>query len=259
MKNSLLYAILLALTISFNFIPRVDVIYKYNPFDYISYYRLSFYAFIKSMLEDYINLVGVSEENQELKKELAYYKTFKNDIAKCQNEARQVYYISNTLSFINQSSNPYIYISKIIGYDLSGGKSILEIKNNAHIKDGDIVSSNGYFLGVVYKSTSGMAYVMSVYNKHFNTIVYDYRTGDTYIYKGGYPLGDIINANSNDDIKVGDLIYFRSLKNQEVPYLLLGKIESITPTKNLFFYKVKVRPYANPNIYDFVVVIGNVE
>jgi len=260
MKLGYLYGLLLFVSIIFFFVPNnlyESYLVSYNPFNYVTNYRLHFYAFIVDAFKNYSNLVDVNKENIELKKELSYYKTFSNNLAKCQNEARQMYYVSNDISFINKSIKPHIYVSRIIGYDFSGKKRFLEIQNNGKIKEGDLVSDNGYFVGLVYKIYGDIAYVMSVYNKNLNTIVYDYRTGDTYIYRGGYPYGSIINATSNDDIKVGDLIYLRSLKNQEIPYLLIGKVISIDRTKNLFFLNIRLMPFANPNMYDFVVVISN--
>ncbi len=259
MRISFLYLVLFSISLVSLFIPlKIEyILIKYNPFNYINDYRLSIYAFSKDAISDYIDLINIRRENSLLKKKLAYYETFKNELSKCQNESRQLYYISNTLSFINPKANPSIYITKVVGYDLSGKRSFIEIENNGNIKEGDIVSSNGYFLGIVSKSYKNMAFVITVYNKKFHALVYDYATGDTYIYKGGYPYGSIINASSSDNINVGDLIYFRSLKNQEIPYLLVGKVKSVNRAKNLFFLKVSVRPLANPNIYDFVVVIDN--
>jgi len=256
MRLTFLYIFLLFSSFIFIFIPNTAYLVKYDPFNYITNCRLSFYAFISDMFKLYVDLVDVKKENIILKKELNYYKTFSYELQKCQNEARQLYYISNSLAFINKQSNPNVYISRVVGYDMSGKKSFLEIQNNGKIKEGSLVSSNGYFIGVVYKVYKDVAYVMTVYNKMFNTIVYNYRTGDTYIYKGGYPYGSIINATSNDDIKVGDLIYFRSLKSQDIPYLLVGKVIEVSRSKNLFFLNVKLKPMANPNIYDFVVVIN---
>ncbi len=259
MRLNLLYLFLLIISLFSIFIPTQTsyILIKYNPFNYINSYRLSIYAFGRDLISNYVNLLNAQKENALLKKKLAYYETFINELSKCQNESRQLYYISNSLSFINPSTNPNIYVSKVIGYDLSGKKSFIEIENNGHIKEGDIVSSNGYFVGIVSKTYKNTAYVMTVYNKKFHTLVYDYATGDTYIYKGGYPTGKIINASSRDNINVGDLIYFRSLKNQEIPYLLVGKVISVNRAKNLFFLNVIVQPLANPNIYDFVVVVGN--
>ncbi|MGC8587432.1 MAG: rod shape-determining protein MreC [Hydrogenobaculum sp.] len=256
MRLGFLYIFLLFLSFIFIFFPSTAYLVSYNPFNYITNYRLSSYAFISNMFRFYFDLVDVRKENAILREKLNYYKTFSYELQKCQNEARQFYYISNSLAFINKQSNPNVYISRVVGYDTSGKKSFLEIQNNGKIKEGDIVSSNGYFVGVVYKVYKDVAYVMTVYNKLFNTIVYDYRTGDTYIYKGGYPDGSIINATSSDDIRVGDLIYFRSLKNQDIPYLLVGKVLEVNRSKNLFFLNVKLRPMANPNIYDFVVVLN---
>ncbi|MGC8677636.1 MAG: rod shape-determining protein MreC [Hydrogenobaculum sp.] len=256
MRLGFLYIFLLFLSFIFIFVPSTAYLIRYNPFNYITNYRLSSYAFISNMFRLYLDLVDVRKENTILREKLNYYKTFSYELQKCQNEARQFYYISNSLAFINKQSNPNVYISRVIGYDTSGKKSFLEIQNDGKIKEGDIVSSNGYFVGVVYKVYKDVAYVMTVYNKMFNTIVYDYRTGDTYIYKGGYPDGSIINATSSDDIRVGDLIYFRSLKNQDIPYLLVGKVLEVDRSKNLFFLNVKLRPMANPNIYDFVVVLN---
>ncbi len=259
MKLGFLYSLVFAVSFILLLIPaRFNYLLIYhNPLNYISSYRLSIYTLGRDLLSDYVFLINTKRENSILKKKLAYYETFKYELSKCQNEARQLYYISNSLSFINQKSKPDILITRVIGYDLSGKKGFIEIKNNGKIKEGDIVSSNGYFIGVVYKTYKNIAYVMTVYNEKFHTLVYDYATGDTYIYKGGFPYGSIINASSSDDIKQGDLIYYRSLKNQDIPYLLVGKVYSINRTHNLFFLKVVVKPMANPNIYDFVVVIGN--
>lgn len=233
---------------------RINVII-YNPFNYINGYRLLLYAFAKDITYDYLNIIHTNRENIKLKKELSYYKTFRHSLLYCQNEARQTFYINKTLSFLYNSELSKIYISKIIGYDMSGKKATIEIYRDHHIKEGDIVSDNGYFIGLVYKTVGDVAYVMTVYNNKFNTIVYDYRTGDSYIYKGGYPYGKLINVGANDDIKIGDLLYFRSLKSMNLPYLLVGKVIDIQKTKNLFFLNVDVGPGANPNIYDFAVVI----
>lgn len=229
----------------------------YNPFNYINNYRYLFYAFIKNTYNTYFNLLNANKENILLKKKLAFYKAFKNSLLNCQNQARQSFYINNTISLIDRSKIPHIYISKIIGYDISGRQSMLEIYKNKDIKDGDIVSSNGYFIGLIYKTIKNTAFVMTVYNNKLATLAYDYRTGDSFIYKGGYPYGKLLNVSHQDNVKVGDLIYFRSLNNTYVPYLLIGKVTSVERTKNLFFLKVKVKPLAKPNLYDFVVIISN--
>lgn len=234
---------------------RVEFI-PYNPFNYINNYRFLFYAFIKNIYKTYFDLVNLNEENMILKKKLAYYEIYRHALLNCQNEARQNFYLTNSISLIDKSKAPYVYVSKIIGYDLSGKESMIKVYANKNIKSGDVVSSNGYFVGLVYKIILNTAYVMTVYNHKLNTIVYDYRTGDSYIYTGGYPYGKLINVNPENDVKVGDLIYFRSLKNNYTPYLLLGKVVSVEKTKNLFFLDVKVKPLAKPNLYDFVAIIG---
>ncbi len=254
LKKIYIFLPILSILLYIGFI-KVEFI-PYNPFNYINNYRFLFYAFIKNISKAYFNLVNLNEQNIALRKKLAYYEVYKHALLNCQNEARQSFYLNNSISFIDKSKIPNIYISKVIGYDISGKQSMIEIYSNKYIKSGDIVSSNGYFVGLVYKIILDDAYVMTVYNNKLNTIVYDYRTGDSYIYAGGYPYGKLINVSPKSNIQVGDLIYFRSLKNNYVPYLLLGKVINIEKTKNLFFLKVKVKPLSKPNLYDFATIIG---
>jgi hypothetical protein len=111
------------------------------------------------MFKLYVDLVDVKKENIILKKELDYYKTFSYELQKCQNEARQLYYISNSLAFINKQSNPNVYISRVVGYDMSGKKSLLEIQNNGKIKERKSSVVQWIFVGVVYKVYKDVAYV----------------------------------------------------------------------------------------------------
>ena len=146
-------------------------------------------------------------------------------------------------------------VSKIIFYDTSGKDLFFIIRDgeNKGIKKGDLVVAKGAVIGVVNEVYYSTSKVISLYNKNTYLLATVERSDKVYVYHGGYPHGELLYVDMNDDVNEGDVVLFKDL-TMKVPAYKIGRVIFSGLSENPFFKKVKVNPFVSPREVEFVVV-----
>ncbi len=115
-------------------------------------------------------------------------------------------------------------------------------------------------LGVITEAGATYSKGITVINSNISAGVYFKRTGVTAMLNGSYEFAAtgrarITGVPATSDVKIGDLVYTSGYGDVYPKDLLIGEVESITPDALTYTLEICVKPAANMNSVDTVMVI----
>ncbi len=205
----------------------------------------------KRLVETYLLLKNVSEENFKLKRELEEYRLYKAQFLACENNLRS---LSQAIDIPFLPSKYPIVYANVVAYDPSGRDAFVLINRGQDkgISEGMLAFSAEYLVGIVDRVQGNSSRIRTVFSEEFTLSA---ETGDkAYIYKGGFPVGSLLHVRTDDEINVGDVVYVR-VPGKVFPQIRIGTVQEVTHDGKGFFKKVEVRPFADIRRVSFLVII----
>lgn len=201
----------------------------------------------------YLSLKDARVENLRLKKEIESLLLAQKELEYCKNELSRILEKSGMPPFPKKVN---FSLTRIVFYDPSGLDLffVIEGGRDRKFKEGDVVTTREFVLGTidaVYGSTSR---VITPFNEKFTSPVYVKGRFKRYIYRGGYPRGNLLHVNVEDRVAKGDRVIFLD-PSKKMPPFPLGSIAEVRRGRDPFFKKVWVSPYSDPRREDYVFVV----
>ncbi len=211
------------------------------------------FLYVEDKVSRYIVLVALKEENIRLRRELercgveeAELNTYRRTLSRLGEELG----IGSLRSFYGLS------FSRIMYYDPSGSDSfvIVSAGRQSGVNRNDVVLSKGSVIGLVKEVHTTTSKVITTFSGNLNLSVLLEPSGKSYIYRGGYPEGELLYVNRKDKVKVGDRVLYRDPKGR-VPNFVVGYVSSVEEGDSPFFKRVSVTPAVNPRSIELVVIL----
>ncbi len=205
----------------------------------------------KRIVETYLLLKNMSEENDRLRKELEEYKLYKIQLLACENNLK---ILSQVIDIPFSPSKYSIVYANVIAYDPSSRDTFVLINRGQDkgISEGMLAFSGESLVGIVYSVYGSSSRIRTVFSEEFTLSA---GVGDkAYIYRGGFPTGSLLHVKMDDEINVGDVVYVR-VPGRAFPQLKIGTVQQVSHDGKGFFKKVEVKPYADIRRVSLLVVI----
>lgn len=204
-------------------------------------------------IDIYLRTVDVKRENRELKERIRSLLLKEKELEACERELealRKVLNISKGFSRLD-----YI-LSRVVYYDPSGFDQFLIIEGgrDRDLRERDLVVSKDRVVGFVEAVFGSTSRVVTPLSGKFSCTVVVGGRRKRYIYRGGYPLGDLLHVRIEDPVKEGDRVFLIDTEGRLPPFLL-GVVEKVRRGKDPFFKEVKVRPLTDPREIEYLFVI----
>ncbi len=204
-------------------------------------------------IDTYFRLVDVKKENLDLKRRIQSLMLLEVELRSCQRDLqtlRELIRISKTFSRLDYA------ISRVIYYDPSGFDLFLIVEGgkDRNFKERDLVVTQKEVVGFVEAVFGSTSRVVTPFSANFSCTVVLSGSGKRYIYRGGYPLGDLLHVKVEDKVKEGDRVILIDTEGR-VPPFPLGVVEQVRRGKDPFFKEVKVRPLVDPRRIDYLFII----
>ncbi len=207
---------------------------------------------VENLITAYLKNVEAQKENILLKKKLEEMLLLERELEACRQRVE-------TLSASLKTPLPFkrlnYDLTRIIYYDPSGFDLfvIIEGGKDRGFKEGDLVVTKEKVVGMVERVFASTSRVITPFSDKFSAMV---KVGKRrYIYKGGFPEGNLLHVKKEVPIKKGAKV-FLGVGEARPPYFLLGKVTSVKRGTKPFFKEVKVKPLIDLRAEDFVFVIG---
>lgn len=192
----------------------------------------------KELANSYIFLRNISIENQRLKRELQECELYK---LKSITYEKRLLELTKAMDLPFEVENYNLTYANVIAYDPSGNDQfiILDKGIGSGISEGMIVFYRDMLLGIVEEVYGSSSKVRTVFSKDFSISATS--ADKAYIYKGGFPYGNLMYVKIEDEIKEGDLVLFRP-SGKKLPWFVIGKVKEVSHEGESFFKRVKVEP-----------------
>ena len=207
----------------------------------------------RRMIEIYFAMKDVREENLKLRNQVESLLMVERELSACIEELNRIKEVAGQRPVPKRVR---YFLTRIIFYDPSGLDQfvIVEGGKDRKVKEGDVVVTQDYVLGVVESVYGSTSRVITPLNEKFSSSAYVKGTFKKYIYKGAYPEGRLLHVNIEDKVKEGEEVMLLDPKRR-IPPFPLGVVDSVRRGKDPFFKEVLVKPLANPRKADYVFVI----
>ncbi|WPM31883.1 rod shape-determining protein MreC [Hydrogenobacter sp. T-2] len=205
----------------------------------------------RRIVETYLFLKNVSEENNRLRKEVEEYKLYKAQLFACENNLKS---LSQAMNIPFNPSKYSIVYANVVAYDPSGRDTFVLINRGQDkgISEGMLSFSGEGLVGIVDSVYGSSSRIRTVFSEEFTLSA---GVGDkAYIYRGGFPTGSLLHVKLDDEINIGDVVYVR-VPGRTFPQFKIGTVEEVYHDGKGFFKKVKVKPYLDIRKVSLLVVI----
>ncbi len=212
------------------------------------------FNYVEENMSKYVLLVNLKEENSRLLKELEMCKVNEVELSTYRRVLRR---LGQELKLDGFKSLGGVVFSRVVYYDPTGLDAfvIISAGRQSGVSRGDIVLSRGEVIGTVKEAYTATSKVITTLNGELNLSVLLESSGKAYIYRGGYPLGELLYVNKKDSISVGDKILYRDPEGR-LPNFIVGYVDRIEKGESPFFRKVFVKPAADPRRSEMVIVLA---
>lgn len=205
----------------------------------------------KRIVETYLFLRNVSEENYRLRQELEEYKLYKAQLLACESNLKS---LSQAIDLPLPSGKYSIVYANVVAYDPSGRDTFVLINKgqDKYISEGMLVFSGENLVGIVDSVYGSSSRIRTVFSEEFTLSVGV--EDKAYIYRGGFPMGSLLHVKVDDKINVGDVVYVR-VPGKVFPQLKVGTVQQVSHDGKGFFKKVDVKPSADVRGAYLILVI----
>jgi rod shape-determining protein MreC len=204
-------------------------------------------------IDVYLRTVEVKKENRMLREKIQSLLLREKELEACERELEA---LRNLLKVARGFSRLDYTLSRVVYYDPSGFDLFLIIEGgrDRNFKERDLVVSRREVVGFVEAVFGSTSRVITPLNARFSSTVVVEGRKKRYIYRGGYPLGDLLHVKVEDPVKEGDKVFLVDAEGR-IPPFLLGVVDQVRRGKDPFFKEVKVRPLVDPREVEFLFVI----
>ncbi|NPA41140.1 MAG: rod shape-determining protein MreC [Aquificae bacterium] len=208
---------------------------------------------LQEELRAYLHFVDTEKENIKLRRRLNSLMLTEKELQACLAELENLGRQMNVSSHFEKLSYK---VSRIIYYDPSGFDLFVVIEGGKDkgFKEGDLVVTESYVVGVVETVFTSTSRVITPFNENFSCTAVVGTSLRKYIYRGGYPLGNLLHVKLEDKVEVGSEVFMVDVRGKLPPFLI-GKIEEVKRGKDPFFKEVKVKPKVDPRSEELVYII----
>lgn len=201
----------------------------------------------------YFHRVEVEKENVKLRRMVNTLLLTEKELQACLSELNK---LSAKLNISPPFEKLNYALSRIIYFDPSGFDLFIVIEGGRDrgFHEGDVVVTEDRIVGVVESVFASTSRVITPFNEKFSLSAVVGKNSKRYIYRGGFPLGNLLHVNVEDEVKKGEEVFVASLK-RKIPTFLIGRVERVSRGKDPFFKEVKVKPAVDPRALEYVFVI----
>ncbi len=206
----------------------------------------------RKIVEKYVLLKDLKEENNRLRKELEEYKLYKAQLLACENSLKS---LSQAMDIPFKPSDYPIVYANVIAYDPSSRDTFVLVNRGQDkgISEGMLAYSGENLVGIVDSVYVGSSKIRTVFSEDFT---FSAGVGDkAYIYKGGFPMGSLLHVKADDEVNVGDVVYVR-VPGKVFPQLKIGTVQQVSYDGKGFFKKVYVKPFADIRRISLLLIIS---
>lgn len=223
------------------------------PFQYVT---LAAYRGVTGIPSFFTTRQKLSQQNQELKKELASLKPKLEVLEDLQKENKR---LRSVLSF--KQSNPFRFVLKaaeVIGKAPTPWYSILTIDqgSQAGVKEGMAVMTETGLAGQVVEVSRFSAKVMLIIDAESSVAAANSRSRD-YGVVAGSPSGRLYMkyVSAGGDIKAGDRIVTSRISSVFPPNIPIGRVAEASKREHDLFYHVEIKPVVDFSRLEKVFVV----
>ncbi len=201
----------------------------------------------------YLHHVDVERENIKLRRRVNSLLLTERELEACLTELNK---LTQRIGIEERFRRLNYTVSRIVYYDPSGLDLFVIIRGgkNRGFREGDLVVTESAVVGVVEAVFGSTSRVITPFNEKFSSSAIVKGRKKRYIYRGGFPEGDLLHVHVEDRVSKGDEILFTDVKRR-IPSFTIGKVVSVERGKDPFFRKVKVKPAVDPREEEYVFVI----
>ncbi len=208
---------------------------------------------LKEEAKAYVYLVHTEKENIRLRRKLNSLILTDKELSACMSELEA---LRKTVDIPPGFVKLRYKVSRIIYYDPSGFDLFLIIEGGRDkgFREGDLVVSRSHVIGAIESVFASTSRVITPFNEKFSSSAVVGTKPKRYIYKGGFPSGELLHVKVGDKVLKGEDVFMVDIKGY-IPPFLIGKVGSVERGKDPFFKKVKVEPAVDPRAEMYVYVI----
>jgi len=201
----------------------------------------------------YFHRVDVEKENIRLRRKINSLLLTEKELQACLSELDK---LSKELKISPPFNKLNYSISRIIYFDPSGFDLFIVIEGGRDrgVKEGDMVVTEDKVVGVVESVFGSTSRVITPFNEKFSLSAVVGEKSKRYIYRGGFPLGELLHVSVEDKVKEGEDVFIAGLR-RKFPKFVIGRVEKVSRGKDPFFKEVRVKPAVDPRSLEYVFVI----
>ncbi|MGO9117617.1 MAG: rod shape-determining protein MreC [Desulfomonilaceae bacterium] len=216
-----------------------------------------FQGHTSAIWQNYINLVGIKQENKALKKEIKRLMAERSSLLNAENENRRLKKLLNLQAQHEFSS----LIAVIIGEDSVGWYRTFFLDRGSHdgvTTDMAVTVAEGV-VGRIIKCSASMSQVRLISDPNLSVDCRLIRTRDRGILNGSLDGGCILRyLDLRSDVKPGDQVVTSGLDRTFPKGLLIGTVDSIRKGPQGLFLEARVKPAVDfSDIEEVIIILGN--
>ncbi|WP_457622201.1 rod shape-determining protein MreC [Persephonella sp.] len=219
----------------------------------------SLYETASSALKAVEDNYRLYKENKELKKEI---ERLKGEISILKHYEIENLKLSSITNFKRKFKKYRLLTGKVIGFSPDNWSNflIINLGKKSGIREGNLVVSDGYLLGIVYNVGAFSSSVLLVSDKNFRIPARTRKTRELVFFQGkDLKSGVLRYVKPQQDIRIGDIIETTDVGKNYPPGIPIGKIKSINYEEGDFFKNVDIKLDINPLSVEYVIVITKTE
>lgn len=216
-----------------------------------------FQGHLSAIWQNYINLVGIKQENKALKKEIKQLIAERSSLLNAENENRRLKKLLNLQAQHEFSS----LVAAIIGEDSVGWYRTFFLdrgSNDGVTTDMPVTVAEGV-VGRIIKCAASMSQVRLITDPNLSVDCRLIRTRDRGILNGSLDGGCILRyLDIRSDVKLGDQVITSGLDRCYPKGLLMGTVESVRKGPQGLFLEARVKPAVDfSEIEEVIIILGN--
>ncbi len=225
-----------------------------HPFQQIG---AGFQGHISGIWQNYINLVGIKQENKALKKEIKHLIAERSSLLNAENENRRLKKLLNLQTQHEFSS----LVAAIIGEDSVGWYRTFLLDRGSRdgvTTDMAVTVAEGV-VGRIIKCSANMSQVRLISDPNLSVDSRLIRTRDRGILNGSLDGGCILRyLDLKSDVKPGDQVVTSGLDRNYPKGLLIGTVDSVRKGPQGLFLEARVTPAVDfSEIEEVIIILGN--
>jgi len=216
-----------------------------------------FQGHVSGIWRNYINLVGIKEENKALKREIKNLIAERSSLLNAENENRRLKKLLNLQTQHEFSS----LVATIIGEDSVGWYRTFLLDRGSRdgvTTDMAVTVAEGV-VGRIIKSSANISQLRLISDPNLSVDCRLIRSRDRGILNGSLDGGCVLRyLDLKSDVKPGDQVVTSGLDRNYPKGLLVGTVDSVRKGPQGLFLEARVRPAVDfSEIEEVIIILGN--